>query len=721
MAYKFQLGAATLSGSLTQEGAGEFDTSLTIGSAVLSEADLEKLDDITDGAAAANKALVLDSSRNISNINRVTAAELGAFQAIGAIDFNNQAMTDVDINSGAIDGTVIGANSQAAAQFTTMSGSSTLQVGGTSTFAANLLPLADDAVDLGASGQEFKDLYIDGIAYIDRLQADRLSAPLNADMQAITNINVDSGAIDGTVIGANSAAAGTFAAIVGTTINGTNISGSGYVAADQAQFRDLAAEGLSVDNDADVGGALSAVGAISGSAALSIGGTVRFDGVADAAAVDADSIYFFDATDNLMKKESVTDLRDLYFGDVSGDATIANGGALTIAAGAVELAMMAANSVDSDQYVDGSIDTAHIADAQITLAKMADNSVDSDQYVDGSIDTAHIADAQITLAKMADNSVDSDQYVDGSVDNIHLANSAITLTQGAGMAAMGSVSLGSSVTVAVDGVLEDLDTLGAASADGEFIVATGAGAFAYESGNTARTSLGLGTGNSPQFTGLTLTGDLVVQGSTTTIDSTTINISSSFLFEGPADDHETELNCAVPVADTTLNLPTLSAGTYYIPALADAATDASAAVTAAEFALLDGGSTVSRVTVADADGFLFNHGGTMKQVDVRDVAKYVGDNLAESIDSISSDETLSDFSGGKILLVNSSGGDVTVTLPASANHAGEIVKVKKISTANNVILEGNASETLDGSLNITLESPRAALSLISDGSNWFVM
>jgi hypothetical protein len=55
-------------------------------------------------------------------------------------------------------------------------------------------------------------------------------------------------------------------------------------------------------------------------------------------------------------------------------------------------------------------------------------------------------------------------------------------------------------------IFEDLEALGAASSDGEFIVATGAGAFAYESGNTARTSLGLGTGNSPTFTSLTLSG-----------------------------------------------------------------------------------------------------------------------------------------------------------------------------------------------------------------------
>ncbi|ANS05602.1 hypothetical protein [uncultured Mediterranean phage] len=41
------------------------------------------------------------------------------------------------------------------------------------------------------------------------------------------------------------------------------------------------------------------------------------------------------------------------------------------------------------------------ADGSVSLAKMASNSVDSDQYVDGSIDAAHIADDQVTLAKMA--------------------------------------------------------------------------------------------------------------------------------------------------------------------------------------------------------------------------------------------------------------------------------------------------------------------------------
>jgi len=59
-------------------------------------------------------------------------------------------------------------------------------------------PETDNDVDLGASGAEFKDLYIDGVAYVDSLQADQLGAALDANSQAITNINVDSGDISGT-------------------------------------------------------------------------------------------------------------------------------------------------------------------------------------------------------------------------------------------------------------------------------------------------------------------------------------------------------------------------------------------------------------------------------------------------------------------------------------------------------------------------------------------
>jgi len=52
-------------------------------------------------------------------------------------------------------------------------------------------------------------------------------------------------------------------------------------------------------------------------------------------------------------------------------------------------------------------------------------------------------------------------------------------------------------------VLDDLNALGANTADGEFLVGTGAGALAWESGATARTSIGLGTADDVQFNNIT--------------------------------------------------------------------------------------------------------------------------------------------------------------------------------------------------------------------------
>ena len=89
-----------------------------------------------------------------------------------------------------------------------------------------LQPITDDTYDLGASTKEWKDLYIDGVAYIDTLTATYIDAftstgAIDFNSNNMTNVDIDSGTIDGTTIGANSAAAGTFAAIAGTTIDAT--------------------------------------------------------------------------------------------------------------------------------------------------------------------------------------------------------------------------------------------------------------------------------------------------------------------------------------------------------------------------------------------------------------------------------------------------------------------------------------------------------------------
>ena len=61
------------------------------------------------------------------------------------------------------------------------------------------------------------------------------------------------------------------------------------------------------------------------------------------------------------------------------------------------------------------------------------------------------------------------------------------------------------------------------------------------------------------FGDLTVTGNLTVQGTTTTVDSTSINIQNSFVFEGATDDaHETTLTTVEPTADRTIRLPNAS-------------------------------------------------------------------------------------------------------------------------------------------------------------------
>lgn len=89
-------------------------------------------------------------------------------------------------------------------------------------------------------------------------------------------------------------------------------------------------------------------------------------------------------------------------------------------------AAMAADSIDSAQYVDGSIDAVHLAADVIDETKIADDGIDSEHYNDGSIDAAHLATDVIDETKLADDGIDSEHYNDGSIDNVHLASDVIT-------------------------------------------------------------------------------------------------------------------------------------------------------------------------------------------------------------------------------------------------------------------------------------------------------
>ena len=160
--------------------------------------------------------------------------------------------------------------------------------------------------------------------------------------------------------------------------------------------------------------------------------------------------------------------------------------------------------------------------------------------------------------------------------------------------------------------------------------------------------------SSKDYTGIrnfTITGDLVVGGTTTVVDTVTMNAENAVVFEGAtADDNETTLTIIDPNAARTIKLPNQS-GT--IPVLAaesstaitstpdelnilDGVTSTAAELnildgvttTAAEINLIDGGTARGTTAVADGDGILINDAGTMRMTTVQTVSAYMA---AESV------------------------------------------------------------------------------------------
>jgi|TARA_A200000159_G_scaffold164835_1_gene196659 hypothetical protein len=245
MAYKFQVGPAILSGSLVQEGSveikndagaivGVFDNagflsgasgvegasftadgaltggSLVVGSADMSETDLEKLDGITNGTGAANKALVL-------NANAVIASGLVGLTASSGVKAGELEATGHVIAPALISTTTI--------QGAAISGSG----------------------DLNANR-----LAIGGPNYAAALaQIDDVGAATFASVTSMGNVSGSNFQIAGNVVVANTTRISSAGAATFTSIAGTSISGSGVLSINQ-----IKSSGSIAGVDFEVGGLL---------------------------------------------------------------------------------------------------------------------------------------------------------------------------------------------------------------------------------------------------------------------------------------------------------------------------------------------------------------------------------------------------------------------------------------------------------------------------------
>jgi len=218
----------TISGSSTLKSGGNF----TVGAAAY-------------GLTTAGALDIASMAANWTNAGR-TVADLGT-------------ITTVDLNGGTVDGTIIGGASAAAGTFTTLSASSTVKCGGN-------LTVGDDDYGLTTAGA------LD----IASMAANWTNAGRTvADMGIVTTMDLNGGTIDGTIIGGASAAAGTFAAVVATSLdnsdgnitnvgdidcdsispadsaNGLEIQFAGVTATNKIELTDNLAEALTIEVEGD--------------------------------------------------------------------------------------------------------------------------------------------------------------------------------------------------------------------------------------------------------------------------------------------------------------------------------------------------------------------------------------------------------------------------------------------------------------------------------------
>ena len=75
-----------------------------------------------------------------------------------------------------------------------------------------------------------------------------------------------------------------------------------------------------------------------------------------------------------------------------------------------------------------------------------------------------------------------------------------------------------------------------------------------------------------------------------------------------------------------------------------------------------------------------------------------------------------------VILANASTGNVTITLPTASSSAGYKFDIKRIdNTGNTCTIARSGTDTIDGGTSITLDVQYISVTVVSDGSNWYII
>lgn len=97
-----------------------------------------------------------------------------------------------------------------------------------------------------------------------------------------------------------------------------------------------------------------------------------------------------------------------------------------------------------------------------------------------------------------------------------------------------------------------------------------------------------------------------------------------------------------------------------------------------------------------------------------------GSSSAYTISTKTTNYTETATSGEIILLGDTTSGTFTITLPSAVSNTAKIT-IKKIAGSNNLTIDGNGSQTIDGGLTADLVRVYESITLVSDNSNWHII
>jgi hypothetical protein len=146
------------------------------------------------------------------------------------------------------------------------------------------------------------------------------------------------------------------------------------------------------------------------------------DGATVAAGIHAIAEDTFSASANATKLVFTTGVSETAASSATAKMTLSSAGLLTIAD---DFIIKDGGTIGSASDVDA---MAIASNGVVTFSQipvMPANSIDSDEYIDGSIDRAHLAADIIDGTKIADDAINSEHYAADSIDEEHIANDAV--------------------------------------------------------------------------------------------------------------------------------------------------------------------------------------------------------------------------------------------------------------------------------------------------------